>query len=60
MLLFWIWIAGQSHVRQWQKSRSLDLATAEPLQRELLDDWGQMVVMIFEPNCMARKASFMI
>lgn len=39
--------------------RIVDLATAEPLQRERLGDRGQMVVVMFEPNFKACNASFM-
>ena len=39
--------------------RAVDLATAEPLQRERLGDRGQMVVVMFEPKLKACNASFM-
>lgn len=60
LLLFWNWIVCQSHVRQWQQARAVDLATAEALQRKLLGDRGQMAVIISEPNFIACNASFMI
>ena len=56
MLLIQNWIVGQSNVKQWNQARVSDLATAEPLQRELLGDRVQMVVMMFGPNFIACHA----
>lgn len=40
--------------------KAVDLAAAEPLQRERLGDRGQMVLMMSEPNFKACNASFMV
>ncbi len=64
--LFWInnhyviIITSKSCQQEGSRPESaMDLATAEPLQRERLGDRGQMVVTMCEPKFRACNASFM-